>query len=129
MKKDSKEKKDQKIIAEIKTAIHYERLADLKKMARHLHKNRKKAHEIVARINHSLLDSPVSFRWFPAKKNRCGKLLIRSQSVGLLIDAVPDSPSAGMKLTPDEEAPFCSLEVKNVLSSLAAQVSNSNYDL
>jgi hypothetical protein len=110
-----------RVISRIKRGLAQDRLSSIKVATHHLHDHPGAAPKVVARLNNLARHSSLSFRWFPGDHNESGKLLIRNQSVGLVIKTAPDSASEAIMMTPEKETPFCSLEPEAALSLLSSQ--------
>ncbi len=110
-----------RIIACIKRALTQNRLAGIQAAKCHLHNNPDQAAAVVTQLNVLIGHRALLFQWLPANCHESGKLLIRNESIGLLIKTDPDSAPKGMKITPNEPAPFCSLTAEAALSALSLQ--------
>lgn len=80
---------------------------------------------VIAQLNAATNQNSLAFRWFPASQNQSSKLLIRNQSIGLLITASPNAIAEGIRMTPGGNVPFCSMSPQLVLSVLSAQMRNT----
>jgi hypothetical protein len=109
------------VITNIKNGLAQDQLSNINIATKHLHDNPGTAAAVVARLNNLVRQSPLSFRWYPAHHNQSGKLLIRNQSVGLVIKTEPNSTPEGIMLNPENGAPYCPLAPETALSVLSSQ--------
>jgi hypothetical protein len=114
------------IVGGIKTALAQDRLSRLGGTTRHLRDHPENAPEVVTELNAALGRCALSFRWFPGTGSESAKLLIRNESIGLLIDTTPGSLPVGMMITHGDPAPVqsCSFPPESALSLLSLQVRN-----
>lgn len=114
------------IIAGIKSALAQDRLDRLHGAARYLSNHLDQASEIVTQLSAATVQSSFYFRWFPGPGVQSGQLLIHNESIGLLINADPDSQPKGIVMTPDQDTPFSWLKAESALSLLSLQAKNHN---
>lgn len=89
-----------------------------------MHNNSGQAPQLVAHLNNLIGHRALHFRWLPGSQNQSGKLLIRNQSVGLMINAAPEPALVGIVMTPDKDFPCSSLAPESALSLLSRQAGN-----
>jgi hypothetical protein len=110
------------IIGSIKRGLVRDKLSSIKSASRHLHNNPKNAAQIVARLNTIAGTSNLCFRWYPGTVNESSKLLIRNQSVGLVVKSEPGSAAEAIMMTPEHEAQFCLIDPDIALAQLSLEV-------
>jgi hypothetical protein len=111
------------IISAIKRGLAKGRLASIKAAMRTLQAEPGKAPVVVAHLNNSIgRGGSLSFRWFPSQNNQSGKLLIRNESVGLIVKSAPNLAPEALMITADTTMPVCSLAPEIALSRLSEHV-------
>jgi hypothetical protein len=114
------------IIARIKRALTQNKLSNIKTAVCHLHNNLDYVPEVVNRLNALIGHRSLSFQWLPGDHSQSSALLIRNESIGLLVKTDPDSTPKGMMITPNKPAPFCSVTPETALSALSLQACHQN---
>ncbi len=113
------------IIASIKRSLARKRLSSIRAAAYNLQTQPTKVASVIAHLNNSIGYNCLLYRWFPGDTNKWGKLLIRNQSVGLIVRAKLDSAAEGIKMTADRKVPLASIAPELALSILADCISQN----
>lgn len=115
------------IIVGVKRGLTHNRLTSIKTAIGHLHQNPGKAPLITAYLNNLIGRYSLIFRWFPAHNDQSGKLLIRNESIGLIVNTEPNAAPQAIMLSLNKNAPYCPLAPEAALSALSAHMSAPAY--
>jgi len=84
-----------RIISAIRRGIMQGKLRSIEAAAQSIHRDLCSAPQVVKHLNGVFSGWPIVFRWYLDNENQNGTLLIRNQSVGLLIQSSPKTCSEG----------------------------------
>ena len=110
------------IVSGIKRGLSQSRLTAIQSAAYNLYSHPNKAPVIIAYLNNLVGNASLKFHWFPGRHQGDGKLLIRNESIGLLVKTAPGSKVQAMIISQSENTPFADLDPEKALAALSLQV-------
>ncbi len=113
------------IIVGIKRGLTHNKLTSIKTAVSHLHSQPSKAPLVAAYLNNLIGHKSLIFRWFPSAGDQSGKMLIRNESIGLIVNAEPNAALQAIVMTAKNNAPYCPLAPEAALSQLSAHMTPS----